>query len=155
MEVDIYTDISYCPVLKVAAFAYCIISEGLMVERYGMLEGDLNGPIIAETFCMADALCDLERLNLRGKLKVRVVSDCLNAIHHFVNDVKNKNANFEMKTAVDFVKETTHRLGWDVTFLHIRSHTGHVGQDYNKNRWCDRKAKEVLNAHRRKEKRLC
>ena len=151
MNVTIATDASFSKILKRGTYAFWITSNEGVIRKAGILRSKVKHSVIAEMKCIINALHYLQRQEWFSNVKhVYVNTDCLNAIHHFKNDMDaihqykiNHPENRHLAKVYTLLKKNQFK-GVKIELRHIKAHERSDTPRHYTNDWCDREAKKQM-----------
>lgn len=150
---SLFTDASFCPDTRVAAWAAWMRWDGGCHRFSGPFRENPSGPTQAEAMAVVNGLfLAVEAIRPAPKSKVLIQSDCLMAIDVFSPDWKPRRE----KSAVAFgpIVERFHSIvresGLIVSLRHVRGHRGTATARNAVNTWCDLASRREMKAARRR-----
>lgn len=142
--ITINTDAGFYPIDKIGAYAFWIVSDGLLLKGSGVFKDKCSGPTDAETKALCNAAYMLSKCSRFDFSDVRLIVFNRDNIH-----AKSGKSGFPAQRKLTLIlrsikKRCRHTV--KVDFRHVKAHSGVKDKRSYVNEWCDAECKRQLRA---------
>lgn len=156
MKITLLADASHCPETKLGGYGYWIASARGKRGGSGSFKGAVQNSTIAEIMAIVNAVHSGITYGLiEKKDEVLIQSDCESAIFALL---RKRTINSSERKIVDYMLRLVSKFELEITYLHVKAHTGAQSNRFVAQSHCDRLARKEMRkarkAHLKCEKEL-
>lgn len=156
MKITILADASHCPETKRGGYGYWIASARGKKGGSGPFKDTVENSTIAEIMAIVNAIhSGITHELIEKKDELLIQSDCESAIFALL---RKRTINSKERHIVDYMTKLIRKFELEVTYLHVRAHTGDGRSRFVAHTACDKLARKEMRkarkAHLQCEKEL-